>query len=157
MLRLSRALNCKRRRPRHQQRAGLIGGDAAERLASSEKGEVLPRGVGTLRFLVPPKASLHWQPDGFCKPHQKVAPRSRTPRSTSHTVTIAMTVSITITITVTITMTITITITPISLGSPGSPARLNPSRTAMVEPKRGLVNQRLVRSRLLHQLIVIHD
>ena len=32
-------------------------------LPDSEKGEVLPRGVGTLRCFVPPNASVHRQPD----------------------------------------------------------------------------------------------
>ena len=31
----------------------------------SEKGEVLLRGVGTLRCFTPPNASLQWQPDGL--------------------------------------------------------------------------------------------
>ena len=31
----------------------------------SEKGEVLLRGVGTLRHLFPPSASVQWQPDGL--------------------------------------------------------------------------------------------
>ena len=29
------------------------------------KGEVLLRGVGTLRYLFPPNASVQWQPDGL--------------------------------------------------------------------------------------------
>ena len=31
----------------------------------SEKGEVPLRGVGTLRYVFPPSASVHWQPDGL--------------------------------------------------------------------------------------------
>ena len=31
----------------------------------SEKGEVLLRGVGTLRYVFPPNASLQWQPGGL--------------------------------------------------------------------------------------------
>ena len=31
----------------------------------SEKGEVLLRGVGTLRYVFPPNASVQWQPDGL--------------------------------------------------------------------------------------------
>ena len=32
---------------------------------SSEKGEVLLRGVGTLRYCSPPNASVQWLPDGL--------------------------------------------------------------------------------------------
>ena len=46
------------------------------RCLRSEKGEVLLRGVGTLRYLFLPNASVQWQPDGL------VIPRSRIPRST---------------------------------------------------------------------------
>ena len=35
------------------------------RVQSSEKGEVLLRGVGTLRYVFPPNASVQWQPDGL--------------------------------------------------------------------------------------------
>ena len=31
----------------------------------SETGEVLLRGIGTLRYLFPPNASVQWQPDGL--------------------------------------------------------------------------------------------
>ena len=34
-------------------------------IAMSEKGEVLLRGVGTLRHFSPPDASVQWQPDGL--------------------------------------------------------------------------------------------
>ena len=42
-------------------------GDKAPRrgLGESEKGEVLLRGVGTLRYRFPPNASVQWQPDGL--------------------------------------------------------------------------------------------
>ena len=36
-----------------------------------EKGEVLLRGVGTLRCLFPPNASAQWQPDGLAIPTLK--------------------------------------------------------------------------------------
>ena len=49
------------------------------RLAVSEKGEVLLRGIGTLRYLFPQNACVQWQPDGLTSPRQKVAPRSRIP------------------------------------------------------------------------------
>ena len=32
---------------------------------ATEKGEVLLRGVGTLRYFVPPSASVRWQPGGL--------------------------------------------------------------------------------------------
>ena len=38
---------------------------------SSEKGEVLLRGVGTLRYFPPPNASVQWQPDGSAIPSKK--------------------------------------------------------------------------------------
>ena len=34
-------------------------------LLTSENGEVLLRGVGTLRYVFPPDASVQWQPDGL--------------------------------------------------------------------------------------------
>ena len=37
----------------------------------SEKGEVLLRGVGTLRYIFPPNASVQWQPDGLAIRAQK--------------------------------------------------------------------------------------
>ena len=40
------------------------GCDAQAREAASEKGEVLLRGVCTLRYSVPQSASVQWQPDG---------------------------------------------------------------------------------------------
>ena len=49
----------------------------------SEKGEVLLRGVGTLRYSFSTRcicAAAAWR---FDNPHQKVVPRSQTPRSTS--------------------------------------------------------------------------
>ena len=49
----------------------------------SEKGEVLLRGVGTLRHLFHQK-HLCCGSLTFENPHQKVVPRSRIPRSTSH-------------------------------------------------------------------------
>ena len=39
----------------------LVGGLAQ----SSEKGEVLLRGVGALRYFFPPNAAVQWQPDGL--------------------------------------------------------------------------------------------
>ena len=51
--------------------------------ARSERGEVLLRGVGTLRYYFPPNASAQWQP-GDLNPHQKVAPGSQIPSTTSH-------------------------------------------------------------------------
>ena len=36
-----------------------------QKMIQSEKGEVLLRGVGTLRDLFPPNASVQWQPDGL--------------------------------------------------------------------------------------------
>ena len=44
---------------------------------------MLLRGVGTLRYSSPPNACVQWQLDGL-KIHQKMVPRSRLPRSTSH-------------------------------------------------------------------------
>ena len=56
-----------------------------------EKGEVLLRGVGTLRYLLIRSESSACQipicavaARWFYNPHQKVDPRSRIPRSTSH-------------------------------------------------------------------------
>ena len=39
--------------------------------ACIEKGEVLLRVVGTLRYVVPPNASVQWQPDGLTIPTHK--------------------------------------------------------------------------------------
>ena len=50
----------------------------------SEKGEVLRRGVGTLRCCFPPNACAQWQPDDLTARTQKVSPGGRIPRSTSH-------------------------------------------------------------------------
>ena len=44
-------------------RKGVACSDLTRR--HSEKGEVLPRGVGTLRDLFAPSASAQWQPDGL--------------------------------------------------------------------------------------------
>ena len=40
-------------------------------IVMSEKGEVLLRGVGTLRYIFPPDASVQWQPDGLKIPTKK--------------------------------------------------------------------------------------
>ena len=49
-----------------------------------EKVEVLLRGVGTLRYLFPPNASVQWQPDGLTVHTEKWFLGARIPRSTSH-------------------------------------------------------------------------
>ena len=47
--------------------AGPAGQDSM-----SEKGEVLLRGVGTLRYFFLPNSSLQWQPDGLAIPIKKL-------------------------------------------------------------------------------------
>ena len=42
-----------------------IGACAGSGTSDSEKGDVLLRGVGTLRYLVSPNASVQWQPAGL--------------------------------------------------------------------------------------------
>ena len=54
----------------HQRREQSRAGGAIDALRGdpcllSEKGEGLLRGVGTLRYLFPPHASVQWQPDGL--------------------------------------------------------------------------------------------
>ena len=43
---------------------------------NAEKGEVFLRGVGTLRHFAPPKASVHWQPDGLTIQTKRWLPRA---------------------------------------------------------------------------------
>ena len=51
------ARSCSRRRPRRRSQVRRRG------QLPSEKGKLLLRGVGTLRYLFPPNASVQWQPD----------------------------------------------------------------------------------------------
>ena len=46
-------------------RGGRETGSGTRSSLASEKGEVLLRGVGTLRCSFPPNAAVQWQPDGL--------------------------------------------------------------------------------------------